>query len=27
LTDNLDGVRGLVEFLTENAKDGTLIYV
>jgi len=27
LTDDLDEVRGLVTFLTEDAKDGTLIYV
>jgi peroxiredoxin family protein len=27
LTDDLDDVRGLVSFLIEDAKDGTLIYI
>ncbi len=27
LTDNTDGVRGLASFLTEDAKDATIIYV
>jgi hypothetical protein len=27
LTDDLDGVRGIVSFLVEDAKDATLIYV